>query len=336
MNKHKKITILGLGSWGFCLASLLATKGYRTISWTTRKDLAKGLNTNRIHPLFPNYTVPKNMSFTTDMAEALEGTEFLVESVTSSGIRTVFQQVKSIGVPKCPIVVTSKGIEQNSGFILPNVIIECLDESVRAQVGLLTGPSFAEDVIRGLPTSVVGTAFDKDTMLSICNTFTNQNFRVYPNSDIYGAAYGSALKNVIAIACGISDGLKFGASSRAALMTRGLHEVRKLFVALNCNPMTLNGLSGLGDFVLTCNSPLSRNFRYGMLLAEGLRPSEAEKKIAMVVEGVYTCISALQLSKRYRVPMPICETVELIITGQLQPREAVQALMQRTIKEETL
>lgn len=331
-----RIAVLGMGSWGFCLAALLASKGYQTHSWTTRESLAHELRTTKRHPLFPKHHVTKNMSFTTDLNEALEDIDLLVESVTSAGVRPVFQKIKDISIPKCPIVVTSKGIEQNSGLILPNVIIEVLGESVRSQVSLLTGPSFAEEVIKGLPTSVVGAAFIKETMLFVCEAFTSQNFRVYPNTDIYGAAYSSALKNVIAIACGISDGLQFGASSRAALMTRGLHEVRKLFIALGCNPDTLNGLAGLGDFVLTCNSPISRNFHFGTLLAQGMRPDEAEKKIAMVVEGVYTCISALQLSKKHHVPMPITEGIGKIIAGEIKPIDAVQALMQRTIKEESL
>lgn len=331
-----KIAVLGLGSWGFCLAALLAAKGHQTISWTTRDSLAKELSTTKVHPLFPQHHPKGDMAFTTDLSEALSGIDMLVESVTSAGVRPVFQQIKAIGTPRCPIVVTSKGIEQNTGLILPNVIIEVLGEPVRPQIALLTGPSFSEEVIQGLPTSVVGAAFTKETMFSVCDAFTTQTFRVYPNADIYGAAYSSALKNVIAIACGISDGLKFGASSRAALMTRGLHEVRKLLTALGCNPHTLNGLAGMGDFVLTCNSPISRNFRFGMLLAQGLSPQEAEKKIAMVVEGVYTCISALQLSKKHHVTMPITEAIGLIIAGEIKPLDAVQALMQRTIKEESL
>lgn len=331
-----KIAILGTGSWGFCLASLLAAKGYNTISWTTKESLAKELNASRVHPSLPNHRSSGNMTFTTCLEEALDSIDLLLESVTSAGVRVVFEKVKAIGVPHCPIVVSSKGIEQNSGLILPNVIVETLGENVRNQVGMLTGPSFAEEVIRGLPTSVVGTAFAKETIQFICEAFTTQSFRVYPNADIYGACYGSALKNVIAIACGISEGLKLGASSKAALMTRGLHEVRKLSIALGCDPSTLNGLSGMGDFVLTCNSPISRNFRYGMLLAQGLNPDEAEKKIEMVVEGRYTCISALQLSKKHHVVMPITETIGNILSGQIKPLDAVYALMQRTVKEEYL
>ena len=189
---------------------------------------------------------------------------------------------------------------------------------MRQQVGLLTGPSFAQEVIRGLPTSVVGSGFSKQTMYFICEAFTTDTFRVYPNADIYGAAYGSALKNVIAIACGISEGLYLGASSKAALMTRGLHEVRKLALALGCNPDTLSGLSGMGDFVLTCGSPISRNFRYGQLLAQGETPGEAQKEIEMVVEGVYTCISALQLAKKLSVTMPITEAIYQHYSGKNQ------------------
>jgi glycerol-3-phosphate dehydrogenase (NAD(P)+) len=331
-----KIAVLGTGSWGFFLASLLAAKGYETVSWTTKKDLAEKLTKSRQHPFLPQHSSIGNMSFTTDLAEALDNINLIVESVTSAGVRSVFEQVKSFGVPNCPIVVTSKGIEQNSDLILPDVIVDVLGEEVRERVGLLTGPSFAQEVILGLPASVVGSCFSKKTLQFICETFTTDNFRVYPNSDIYGAAYGGALKNVIAIACGISDGLKLGASSRAALMTRGLHEVCKLAIALGCNPETLNGLSGMGDFVLTCNSSMSRNFRFGMLLAEGMPPKEAEKKIEMVVEGVYTSISALQLSKKYHIAMPITETIGLILSEKMTPLDAVRALMQRSIKEEIL
>lgn len=331
-----KIGILGAGSWGFCLASLLAAKGYTTISWTKNASLAQTLATKRAHPFFPDHTSHGEMSFTNHLSEALDGIDLLVESITAAGMRPVFEQVRAIQIPQCPIVVTSKGIEQNSGLILPDVIVQTLGEQIRSHVGLLTGPSFAQEVIQGLPTSVVGSGFSKQGMQTICETFATETFRVYPNADIYGAAYGGALKNVIAIACGISDGLNLGASSKAALMTRGLHEVCKLSLALGCESKTLYGLSGMGDFVLTCNSPISRNFRYGQLLAQGLSSTEAEKKIEMVVEGVYTCTSALQLAKKLAVAMPVSEAVSLILKGQMKPMDAVKSLMQRTIKDESL
>ena len=197
-------------------------------------------------------------------------------------------------------------------------------------------PSFAQEVIKGLPTSVVGTAYSNEVIQRICETFTTPSFRIYPNSDILGVAFGGALKNIIAIACGISEGLGLGSSSKAALMTRGLHEIRKLAVACGCKAETISGLAGMGDLCLTCSSPMSRNFRFGMLLEQGLSSEQAQKKIGMVVEGAYTSVSALQLSHQHQVDVPIAEAVHQIIYHSLHPLDAVSALMQRTIKEEHL
>lgn len=331
-----KIGYLGAGSWGFCLASLLAGKGYEVVSWTTKEELAKQLNETRSHPFLPNHHSEGNLRFTTDLREALEGIDLLVESVTSAGIRPVFEQVKKIGIPKCPIVVTSKGIEQNSGLILTDVVVEILGENVRNQVGIISGPSFAEEVIRGLPTSVVGSAYSPDAMHLICETFTTNTFRVYPNSDFEGVAFGGALKNIIAIACGIAEGLNLGYSTKAAIITRGLHEIRKLAVASGCKAETINGLSGLGDIVLTCSSMISRNYRFGYLLTQGMDKDKVQEKIEMVVEGVYSCVSALQLSEQLDIPMPITSTIYDIIYKGMKPQDGVKALMKRTIKEEHL
>ncbi len=330
-----KIGFLGTGSWGFCLASLLASKGYQVVSWTTNPALANQLNEHREHPQFPGHRPEGEMLFTTNMQEALNRADLIVESVTSAGMRPVFSQVKAF-YKKCPIVITSKGIEQNSGLILPEVVIEALGENTRRWIGVLSGPSYAQEVIHHLPTSVVGSAYDYDIMMTICQTFTTQSFRVYPNQDIQGVAYGGALKNIIAIACGISDGLNLGNSSKAALITRGLHEIRKLAVARGCRADTLNGLSGMGDLCLTCSSTMSRNFRFGYLIAQGLNSEQAKERIGMVVEGAYTCISALQLSEQLNIPMPITEAVHQIVYQNMKPLEAVRILMKRDIKEEHL
>ncbi len=331
-----RIAYLGAGVWGFCLASLLASKGFEVISWTNKPELAERLNSDQDHPFLSGHPPRPNMSFTTDLAECIRNADFIIESVTSAGLREVFLSLKTLKMPDCPIVITSKGIEQNTGLILPEVVLQTLGDSHRHKVGTISGPSFAQEVIRGLPTSVVGSAFDYSTMMDICELFTTSTFRVYPNSDMLGVAYGGALKNIIAIACGISDGLALGYSSKAALMTRGLHEIRKLSSARGCKEETLNGLSGLGDLCLTCSSLISRNYRFGYLLGQETSPEEALKKISMVVEGAYTCVSALQLSKQCGIPMPIAETVNAIIYGHMSPIDAVKALMQRTIKEEHL
>lgn len=331
-----KIGYLGAGTWGFCLASLLAKKGYELVCWTQKKDLALHLNKTREHPFLSGHKSEGNLTFTTNIAECFDNVDMVVESVTSSGIRPVFEKMKSIHIPRCPIVLTSKGIEQNSGLILPDVVSEILGEDMRPFIGFVGGPSFAQEVIRELPTSVIGSAFSHDVMMKICSTFGTKTFRVYPNSDIRGVAYGGALKNVIAIACGICERLGLGYSSKAALMTRGLHEIRKLAISQGCKSETINGLSGMGDLCLTCGSLISRNYRFGYLLAEGLSREEAEKKIEKVVEGVYTCVSTLQLSRKHHIPMPITEIVYNIIYEGLKPRDAVQTLMQRAIKEEHL
>lgn len=333
----KKIGYLGMGAWGYCLASLLAAKEDCELAcWTTKPDLALHLTKTREHPLLPGQQSKGHMTFTTDMAHVIHDADMIVESVTSAGLRPVFQQVRSLGLPLCPIVITSKGIEQDTGRILPEVVIEVLGEEFRSSVGFLSGPSFAQEVIRGLPTSIVGTGYSLDVIQRICETFTTPSFRIYPNLDILGVAFGGALKNIIAIACGISEGLNLGCSSRAALMTRGLHEIRKLAVACGCKPETINGLAGMGDLCLTCSSSMSRNFRFGLLLAQGVSAEEAQKRIGMVIEGAYTCVSALQLSKQYGIELPIAEAVYQIIYRSMRPIDAVSSLMQRVIKEEHL
>lgn len=331
-----KICYLGAGTWGFCLATLLASKGNQVTCWTKRPELAKQLNSHHEHPHLKGHRAIKGMHFTTDIEEALHEADMIVEAVTAAGIRPVFELIRKVKVPTCPIVITSKGIEQNTGLILPEVVIEVFGEQIRNQVAFLSGPGYAQEVISGLPTSVVGSAYDYDVMLSICDTFTTNSFRVYPNADIKGVAYGGALKNIVAIACGISEGLSLGYSSKAALMTRGLHEIKKLAVARDCKAETLYGLSGMGDICLTCGSMISRNSRFGYLIAQGMTPKEAEEKIEMVVEGAYTCVSALQISKQVDIIMPITETVYKIIYESMRPIDAVRALMQRTIKEEHL
>lgn len=331
-----KIACLGTGSWGFCLASLLSSKGHETMSWTTQTALAERLTHKREHPQFPSFLANHKMSFTTDLTVALKDADFIVEAVTSAGIRPVFEQLSSLSLPDCPIIMTSKGIEQNTGLILSEIVSEILGDQVKQKIGCISGPSFASEVIKGLPTSIVASAYIPEVMMAICDLFMTPTFRVYPNSDIRGVSFGGALKNIIAIACGISEGLSLGCSSRAALMTRGLHEVRKLAVADGCSPDTINGLSGMGDFVLTCSSLTSRNFRFGHLLAQGMKPKEAQAQIGMVVEGAYTCLSALQLSAKYGLSLPITETVHSIVYQEMAPFDAVKILMARSIKEEHL
>lgn len=331
-----RICYLGAGTWGFCLASLLASKGNTVILWTARPQFAAELRKTRQHPKLPRIAAPTNVEFTSDLEYALEGAELLVESVTSKGIREVFEKVASLDNVSCPIVITSKGIEQNSGLLLPEVVFQVLGEDKKHNIGCLSGPSHAEEVMEQLPTSVVAASYAPPLSKTIVDAFATPYFRVYPNNDINGVAFGGAMKNIIAIACGISDGLGFGDNTKAALITRGLHEIRKLCVTKGCNPETLNGLSGLGDLCVTCLSKLSRNYMFGRLIAEGLSSEAAREKIGMVVEGAYTCVSALQLAQKAHIAVPITEAVYATLYQGSNPRDEVKALLQRAIKEERL
>jgi len=332
----KKIAYLGAGTWGFAIASILANKGYLVSLWTRRKEFADTLQESRAHPKLANALAPEGISFTSDLKEALDGCDMIVESVTSSGIRPVFSEVLSLGEIRCPVILTSKGIEQQSGLLLPEVIAELMGVAESPLLGCLSGPSHAEEVICQMPTSLVCSAYDQNLMMQIREMFTTPTFRVYPNSDIRGVCFGGAMKNIMAIACGISDGLGCGDNTKAALMTRGLHEIRKLCVVKECRPETLNGLSGMGDLCVTCLSKHSRNYRYGRLIAEGFSPEGARQKIGMAVEGIYTCVSALQLGRKHQIPIPITEVTHAIIYEGMHPKEAVGALLQRAIKEEHL
>lgn len=331
-----RIAYLGAGTWGFCLASLLASNGNEVMLWSSNPETSKILSKKREHPKLPRYKADERVTFTSDLKEAIAGAELLVESVTSKGIRPVFEQVLAFGGVQCPIVITSKGIEQNSGLLLPEVVMQVLGEQSRKAICCLSGPSHAEEVIHKLPTSIVCASYDPQIMHQIVDIFTTPYFRIYPNADVNGVAFGGAMKNIIAIACGISDGLGFGDNTKAALMTRGLHEIRKLSITKGCSPETLNGLSGLGDLCVTCLSKLSRNYMFGRLIAEGLESQTAQEQIGMVVEGAYTCVSALQLAQKAHIEVPITKAIYAILYEGLNPRDAVKSLLQRAIKEEHL
>jgi glycerol-3-phosphate dehydrogenase (NAD(P)+) len=331
-----RICYLGAGTWGIALSSLLHQNGHEVVHWSREEDTIAELNRTRRHPKLAGYAIPDHVYFTTDLKHALRGAHAIVESVTSAGVRPVFVRLSELGVPDCPVILTSKGIEQGTGLLLPEVVADVLGDARSRFIGCLSGPSHAEEVIHGLPTSVVGSAYDPALTQLIQELFTTPQFRIYPNSDLPGVCFGGAMKNIIAIACGISDGLGCGDNTKAALMTRGLHEIKKLSVVKGCKPETLNGLSGMGDLCVTCLSVHSRNYRFGRLIAEGLSPEGARQKIGMAVEGVYTCVSARELARKHHIPVPITEATYAILYEGLDPREAVRVLLTRAIKEEHL
>jgi glycerol-3-phosphate dehydrogenase (NAD(P)+) len=333
-----KIGYLGTGTWGTALSYVLSVNKHQVKAWDYNTDLVKSINTTKKHPKLANFTVPSDIQYVESIEEAIDDVDIIIESVTSGGIRPVFEKVRQIlqGKKIPPIVITSKGIEQKTNLLFPEVVEEIIGSDNKNLIGCLSGPTHAEEVVKKLPTSLVAAAYDTKVMKSIVDIFNNPLFRVYPNSDILGVAFGGAMKNIIAIACAISDGLNFGDNTKAALLTRGLHEIRKLSITKGCNPETLNGLAGLGDLFVTCASTLSRNYRFGRLIAQGYSIDKAKEEIGMVVEGVYSCVSGLALAKANNVPVPITEVTYGILYNNLAPDEAVMALLQREIKEERL
>lgn len=325
-----KIGYLGAGAWGFCLAQLLVQNGHQVKLWAKNQALLEDLKSGKPHPKLKGYKAPEAMEFTSDLLDAIEGVDLVVESVTSKGIRPVLE---ALGDFEGPFVVTSKGIEQGTGLLMTEVAREIMQSN---KIGCLSGPSLAEEVMQKLPTSVVCSAYDMELTQKIQEAFTSPYFRVYPNEDMAGVSFGGAMKNIIAIACGISDGLGFGQNTKAALMTRGLHEIRKLGKVKGCQSETLNGLSGLGDLCVTCLSPLSRNYSFGISLAQGTEIAKAKEEIGMVVEGANTCLSARELAKEHKVAVPITDAVYNVIYEGLNPKDAVSALLTRAIKEEHL
>lgn len=331
-----KITYLGAGAWGYTLANLLASNGHAVTQWDHNADLIEQLETKRVHPKLSDVKAHKNISFVSDFHKALEGADLIVESVTSQGMRPVFERLKKEEMLTCPVVLTSKGIEAGTGLLLSEVAAEVVGEELKQWVCCISGPSLALEVLKKMPTSVVCSAYDEKHLPIVIDAFTTDYFRVYPNKDMAGVSFGGAMKNIIAIACGISDGLGFGDNTKAALMTRGLHEIRKLATVKGCAPETINGLSGMGDLCVTCLSTLSRNHKFGSLIAQGLSPDEAKAKVGMVVEGAFTCVAALQLGQKHNIPLPITEAVDNVLNHGLSPLEAVKLLLTRHVKQEHL
>jgi glycerol-3-phosphate dehydrogenase (NAD(P)+) len=331
-----RIGYLGAGTWGVSLASLLTSNGHKVKLWDRNEAHLKMLDEKRVHPKLTGHVLPADLKIVFDIADVFKDVDIIVESVTSNGIRFVLEQMVVLKPVLCPFVITSKGLEQKTGLLFPEIAKEIFTDKNKHLIGCISGPSHAEEVVKKLPTALVCSAYDKHMMTLLKEIFNNEYFRVYPNADINGVSFGAAMKNIIAIACGISDGLGYGDNTKAALMTRGLHEIMKLCVVKKCEPLTLMGLSGLGDLCVTCLSTLSRNYRFGNLIAKGYEAKKAQEEIGMVVEGVYSCVATVQLAHKFSVPTPISEAVYEILFNNLSPQKAVKNLLARAIKEEHL
>ncbi|MCF6266386.1 MAG: NAD(P)-dependent glycerol-3-phosphate dehydrogenase [Desulfuromusa sp.] len=333
----EKIAVIGAGSWGTTLADLLAKKGYPVTLWCYEEDLAERIERSKINDLYlPGVNLSKNLQITSVLKSAVSGKQLLLFVTPSQATRQVLQQALPDILPQALIVSASKGIENDSLMLLSQVFEELLPESMQLRLGFLSGPSFAKEVSSGMPTAVVAAARDLAVAGEIQKIFSTETFRVYTHNDIIGVELGGAMKNVIALAAGVADGLGFGHNTRAALITRGLAEMTRLGMKLGGLAETFAGLAGMGDLVLTCTGDLSRNRSVGIELGKGHKLNDVLAGMQMVAEGVKTTLSAYQLAKKLGVDVPIIEQMYLVLYRDKDPRQAVTDLMSRDLKAEAL
>ncbi len=330
-----KIGVIGAGSWGTTLANLLAKKGYPVTLWGYESDLVERMAETRINDLYlPDFTLSENLSATSDIAEASAGKDLLLLVPPSQVMRRVLQQAKPHIAAGTLLVSASKGIENDTLQPMAEVVMDVLGEQVRDRLVFLSGPSFAKEVASEMPTAVVAASASEAAATRTQDAFSTDYFRVYTNDDVVGVELGGALKNVMALAAGVSDGLGFGYNTRAALITRGLAEMTRMGVAMGASATTFAGLAGMGDLVLTCTGDLSRNRTVGIELGKGKSLDDILNGMNMVAEGVKTTLSTYQLAKKIEIEVPITEQMYLILYENKDARLAVSDLMLRELKPE--
>ena len=320
------VSIIGAGSWGTALAFLLHENGHQVTEWSAFEKEAESLRTEHRLKTLPDLVLPDDMEFTSDLERAMKGKDLLVVAVPSIYVRETARKMKPFLKEGQLVVNVAKGIEEATLMTLTDILEE---ELPGADVAVLSGPSHAEEVSRGLPTTCVAGASKKETAEYIQNVFMSPEFRVYVSPDIQGIEIGGALKNVVALAAGIADGLGYGDNTKAALITRGIYEIARLGIAMGGRFETFCGLSGIGDLIVTCASMHSRNRRAGILIGKGYSMKEAMDEVQMVVEGVYSAKAGCALGKKYQVPMPIIEQVNQVLFEGKAAQDAVEELMLR-------
>lgn len=326
------ICMLGAGSWGIALTKLLALNEHMVTVWSIDPEEISMLKEFQQHKTkLPGVMLPSTVEYTTDLEYALKDKDMIVMAVPSPFVRSTAKSISAFIEKDQVIVNVAKGIEENTLMRLSEVI---LDEVPQARVAVLSGPSHAEEVGRLLPTTVVVGAPDRGLAKLVQDTFMAECFRVYTSPDMIGIELGGAIKNVIALAAGIADGLGCGDNTKAALITRGIYEITALGTAMGGQPETFAGLSGIGDLVVTCASQHSRNRRAGFLMGQGKTYPEAMEEVKMVVEGVYSAKAALALSNKYDVDMPIVEAVNKILFSNYSAKDALHDLLNRDRKKE--
>jgi glycerol-3-phosphate dehydrogenase (NAD(P)+) len=329
--KKQKIAVIGAGSWGTALAMVLADNQHQVRLWGHNETQIHEINEHRTNRKYlTGIELPEGIVGYSSLEQALEGITDMVLAVPTKAIREVLRKINEVAKIPLTIVHVSKGIEPDTLLRISEMIEQEMKEELLKDVVVLSGPSHAEEVSLRHPTTVTVSSKNMAAAERIQDLFINQNFRVYTNPDIVGVEIGGALKNIIALAAGISDGLGYGDNAKAALITRGLAEISRLGTAMGANPLTFSGLAGIGDLIVTCTSVHSRNWRAGNMLGKGHNLEEVLENMGMVVEGVRTTKAAYQLAKKYRVNMPITAALYHVLFNGRDVKETVDSLMNRT------
>lgn len=330
------IAVVGSGSWGTALGMVLADNGHDVRMWARRADQIEEMNTKKTNEKYlPEVTLPESMSGFTSLEEAVQPVEVVVLAVPVKAIREETKKLLEVSNRPLTIIHVSKGIEPGT----QKRVSEMIEEEANGHPNLhsvvvLSGPSHAEEVSRRQPTTVTVSSTNLESAQYAQDLFMNQNFRVYTHSDLVGVELGGALKNIIALVCGVTNGLGYGDNTKAAIMTRGLAEITRMGVKLGADPLTFSGLSGLGDLIVTCTSVHSRNFRAGRLIGQGLSLDDVLEQMGMAVEGVRTTQAAFEMANRFEVEMPITSAIYHVLFNGIKPEDAAGELMGRVKKHE--
>jgi glycerol-3-phosphate dehydrogenase (NAD(P)+) len=330
--KMIKVAFIGGGSFGTALSMLLGKKGCKVQLWDRDLEVIEEINNKRTNERYlKNITIPENVEASTDIAAVIEGAEFIVLAVPSHVIRMVASKIKEFVSPGQIIISIAKGIEEDS---LKRLSVVIQEELTNNDVVVLSGPSHAEEVSIEIPTTLVATSTNMEAAQKVQDIFMTENLRVYTNADIIGVEIGGAVKNIIALAAGVSDGIGYGDNAKAALMTRGMHEIIRIGTKLGGERTTFSGLTGMGDLIVTCTSMHSRNRRAGILIGKGYSTEQASEEVGMVVEGIKACKAFYVLKEKEGVDMPITNVLYKILFENLDPKAAVLELMTRDKKDE--
>lgn len=329
------ITVLGAGSWGTTLAILLAEKGHRVALWSHNPEKAKRLEAERENREYlPNAPFPETLCVTADLLDAAREKEMIVVATPAQAVRETLVKLAPLDLSRAIVVNVSKGMEIATGYRMSEVAKDALPALSVSQIAALYGPSHAEEVIEKHPTAVVAACPDERTAEKIQDAFFTPMFRVYVNTDLIGVEVAGSVKNIMALAAGVVDGIGYGDNAKAALITRGLAEISRLGLKLGANPMTFAGLAGVGDLVVTCSSRHSRNRYVGEQIGKGRSLDDVLREVKMVTEGIYTAKAVVELARKLEVEMPITQGIYDVLFNRKPPKEAVMELMTRIPKYE--